>query len=183
MEPPPPSFFSRVVLALSCFFRLLFDPGFAARVLKLASAGEPAASPSEPQTPEPPAVPEKDDSPALALLAAFQREGRLVDFLEQDVEAFPDADIGAAARVVHAGCRKALRAHVPVERVRKEAEGSTVTVEAADVRAVNLTGNVRGEAPYRGTLRHSGWRATSVTLPEGTPGHDERLLFPAEVEL
>ena len=30
----------------------------------------------------------------------LQREGRLIDFLQEDLAAFPDADVGAAARAV-----------------------------------------------------------------------------------
>ena len=71
-----------------------------------------------------------DAAPALQLLALFQREGRLVDFLQQDIASFPDADVGAAARVVHEGCRKALRAHAEIAPVRAEEEGARVTLEA-----------------------------------------------------
>jgi hypothetical protein len=79
----------------------------------------------------------------------LQREGRLVDFLEQDVQSFCDEDVGAAARVVHEGCRKSLRAHLEVEPIRGEAEGATLTLEAGyDARAIKLVGDVRGSAPY-----------------------------------
>jgi hypothetical protein len=44
-------------------------------------------------------------------------------------------------------------------------------------------GNVHGAPPYRGTLRHRGWRAAGLTLPELVGGHDPSVLAPAEVEL
>src|SRR5262249_23557231 len=53
--------------------------------------------------------PERMHASALTLLAAFQREGRLVDFLQQEIAGFSDEEIGAAARVVHGGCRKAFQ--------------------------------------------------------------------------
>jgi hypothetical protein len=126
----------------------------------------------------------QDSDAALQLLALFQREGRLVDFLEEDVSSFADADIGAAARVVHAGCRKALREHVKLEPVRGEAEGAKVTLEAGfDAQLVKLTGAVQGKGPHEGTLRHRGWRVSNVTLPSAVSGHDARVLAQAEVEL
>ncbi len=121
---------------------------------------------------------------ALILLELLQREGRLVDFLEQDVQSYSDEDVGAAARVVHEGCRKSLRAHLDVEPIRSEAEGSALTLESGyDARAVKLVGDVRGSAPYRGSLRHRGWRAKELRLPEPVEGHDASVLAMAEVEL
>lgn len=123
-------------------------------------------------------------TPALQLLALFQREGRLVDFLEQDIATFPDADVGAAARVVHEGCRKALRQHGKVTTLRTEEEGASVTVEEGyDPRVVKLVGNVHGKAPFKGTLRHRGWRVDELRVPEPTADHDPAILAPAEVEL
>jgi hypothetical protein len=100
------------------------------------------------------------------------------------VASFADADIGAAARVVHAGCRKALREHVKLEAVRADEEGARVTLpEPLDVGAIKLTGNVQGKGPFTGTLRHKGWRASEITLPTAIAGHDAHILAQAEVEL
>src|SRR5262249_9062596 len=121
---------------------------------------------------------------ALQLLAVLQRDGRLIDFLEQDVAAFSDADIGAAARAVHEGARKALRAHVALAPVRDEEEGATVTLaDGFDAASIKLAGNVTGRAPYKGVLRHRGWRAKNISLPVAVKGHDVAVLCPAEVEL
>src|SRR5437867_3759510 len=76
----------------------------------------------------PPAPPPTDA--ALRLLGALQEEGRLVDFLEEDLSPYPDDQIGAAVRTIHEGCRKALRERIAVEPVLRGAEGETVTVEA-----------------------------------------------------
>lgn len=120
---------------------------------------------------------------ALQLLGLLQREGRLVDFLQQDIAAFPDADVGAAARVVHEGCRRALRQHARIDSVRSESEGSSVTVAAAEDGAVKLTGNLSGSPPYRGVLRHRGWRVEQLKLPMRLGSSDARVVAPAEVEL
>jgi hypothetical protein len=114
----------------------------------------------------------------------LQQEGRFVDFLEEDVSAYSDADIGAAARVVHEGCRKALREHIRFEPVRSEPEGSRLTLEQGfDASSVRLAGNVVGQPPFTGTLVHRGWRAEEVKLPRLAQGHDVSVLAPAEVEL
>jgi hypothetical protein len=121
---------------------------------------------------------------ALLLLGLLQREGRLVDFLEQDISAFGDAEVGAAARVVHEGCRKALRGHAEVASVRDEEEDSRVEVaEGVESGAIKLTGNVTGKPPYRGVLRHRGWRVVRLELPAALAGHDPSVVAPAEVEL
>ena len=180
------SFLTRLWFAWLCFFRVLFDGRFAARVWGVREA------PALPPAPEKAALPEKpraearlaDETAALQLLGMLQREGRLVDFLQQDIATFPDADVGAAARVVHEGCRKALRAHVDVEPVRKEDEGVRVTLEAGfDAQCHKLVGDVKGEPPYEGVLRHRGWRAARIELPRLVGDRDVHVLAPAEVEL
>jgi hypothetical protein len=180
----PLPFFTRLWFAWACFFRVLVDGAFAARAWE---SREPRALPPVPakSEPPPPAAPEPpSEAPALQLLALFQREGRLVDFLEQDITAFPDAEVGAVARVVHDGCRKALREHLSIEPVRAEQEGASVTLAAGFSPAeIKLSGNVGGSAPFKGTLRHRGWRAGKATLPVPVAGHDPSILAPAEVEL
>jgi len=178
---------TRLWFAWICFFRVLFDGSFAARAF---AAREPGALPAAPEPPKLEAKPEsKREGPpstvsALQLLALFQREGRLVDFLEQDIAAFSDAEIGGVARVVHEGCRKALREHVELAPVRREDEGKPVMLEAGfNPAEIKLSGNVQGQPPYQGTLRHRGWRATAASLPVPVKGHDPHVIAPAEVEL
>ncbi len=172
------SFGGRIGLA----FRVLFDGEFAARL----NAPDPAPAPP-PELPAvlsmpPPAKQERASDGALQLLALLQREGRFVDFVEQDVAAFPDADIGAAARVVHEGCRRALHAHARVVSVRSEAEGASLTLSEASPE-VKLVGNVAGAAPFRGVLRHRGWRVQSLSLPKRIGAQDPEVIAPAELEL
>ncbi len=187
MNDSPLSFGARFALAFAAFFRILGDGFFAARV---EAAKEPAALPPpreepKPEPPKPaPVLREATPEAALQLLAIFQREGRFIDFLEEDVASFSDAEIGAAARVVHGGCKKALREHLVLEPVRAEAEEARITLEKGfDASAVRLSGNVAGEPPFVGTLRHRGWRAKSITLPKLAPGHDANVIAQAEVEL
>jgi hypothetical protein len=161
----------------------MFDAFFAGRVYRLRQA-EPAAL-AAPATPELPIVPVTGDaSSALVLLGLLQREGRLVDFLEQDVATFADAEVGAAARVVHEGCRRALHAHAKIAPVRSEEENARIELaEGFRAAEIKLTGDVRGSSPYRGTLRHRGWRVTELELPKPLADHDPKVIAPAEVEL
>ncbi len=120
---------------------------------------------------------------ALRLLALLQQEGRLVDFLEEDIMPYGDAQVGAAVRDIHAGCRKALRERMQIDRIFAEEDGATVEVPAGfDAASLRLTGNVHGQPPFRGILQHGGWRVTQVSLPR-TAGIDPAVLAPAEVEI
>ena len=167
-----PSFFARLGLA----FRVLGDSALAAKVSAL-EAPAPIEKPAEPP-------PEKTHASGLAVLGLLQREGRLVDFLQEDVASFSDAEIGAAARVVHAGSRKVLNQYLTLEPVLKEAEGAAVTVPAGfNAERIRLTGNVTGQPPFNGSLKHHGWVATSVRFPSLSPSLDPRVIAPAEVEL
>ena len=183
-----PSFFKRIPIAFGAFFSSLSNPLYAGRVQGLSQPAAPvAAAPSAPPpvAPAPPA-PLKTATPdaALQLLALLQRDARLIDFAQEDLAGYSDADIGGAARVVHEGCRKVLQEHFTLEPVRAEVEGSRISLEAGfDARAIRLTGNVTGQAPFNGSLSHRGWRATEVKLPQLADSHDIRVLAQAEVEL
>lgn len=182
MAQTQPSFFARIGLAYAAFFRVLFDGIFAGKVLGLTS-GTTTEAPVPPKV-EAPKLREAPVDSALQLLGLLQREGRLIDFLQEDVSSYSDADIGAAARVVHDSVKKALLSHVKLARVRDEAEGSRVSLpKGFSANEVRLVGNVVGEAPFHGTLNHAGWRAVSVELPKLSAGHDVSILAPAEVEL
>src|SRR3954468_676974 len=124
MAEPSPRFFPRLWMALVCFFRIVLRPSFAAAVLP-AYRGRPEALP--PPAPDKQA-PEKIHASGLFLLSMLQREGRLIDFLQEDVASHPDADVGAAARVVHGGCRKVVREYLSLQPVLSEPEGTQVTV-------------------------------------------------------
>ncbi len=164
------------------------------KVVEKAPPEKPAAPPppkveaAEERKPTPPPKPvilrEPTPDAALQLLGLFQSEARLIDFLEEDISAYSDADIGAAARIVHEGCRKVLKEHFDIEPVRTESEGSRITVpKGFDPAEIRLTGNIVGDPPFQGLLVHRGWRAVEVKLPQLSEGHRVDILAPAEVEL
>ena len=210
---PSPTPLQRLFLAFYAFFAVLFRGQVASAVQRLraerrAARAEAAlgsgrsadASPDVPPAPSPAPAPPASEPPArtavpapgdgdgartaLYLLGVLQREGRLLDFVAEDVAAYPDATVGAAARTVHEGCRRALRDLLRLEPVLREPEGAVVTVERGfDAGAIRLTGAVVGAPPFRGALRHHGWRASEVKLRAPAGGVDPTILAPAEVEL
>lgn len=186
-----PSFWSRLSLAFGTFFKTVGDAEFAARV-RDDQVGPVAAPPPPPPPPAPVAKPapapvllrETTPEAALQLLTLLQREARLIDFAHENLAAYADADIGAAARVVHEGCARVLKDHFTIQPVRSEPEGARLTLEEGfDAASVRLTGNVVGKAPFKGTLSHRGWKALDVRLPQLAKEHDASVLAPAEVEL
>ena len=157
---------NRFILSLRAFWDVLRDQERAERVQEAL---------------EPP----KAAGPDLRILALLQRDGRLIDFLQEEIESYSDEQIGAAARDIHRRCRKALAEYLKVEPVLAWQEGDSVTVEPDfDPAAVRLLGNVSGNPPYLGTLKHHGWRVTAAKLPTIPAARDAfTVLAPAEVEL
>lgn len=120
----------------------------------------------------------------LLLLSLLQREGRLVDFLEEDLKAYDDAQIGAAVRSIQESCKKSLNKYLDPKPVIDQEEGEAVTVEPGfDPGAIKLTGNVTGEPPFKGTLQHRGWKAGRCDLPELSGSVNAEIICPAEVEI
>lgn len=151
--------------------RWLRDAMFAEKVNALAA-------------PEKPAAPPKPSAEPLRLLTLLQREGRLLDFLLEDIQAYADDQVGAAVRDIHRNCQKAIKDHLTLEPVLAQAEGTVVEISAGfDPSAIRLTGNVTGAPPFKGALRHHGWRVKELNLAKLPEGQDEFIVHPAEVEL
>src|SRR5262249_36863439 len=106
---------------------LLILPNLVTRE-EVAQEAKPAPAP-EPRKPAPPPAPPKPTTDAaVQLLSLFQREGRLVDFLREDIQLFDDAQIGAAVRAIHQSCQQVLSEHFTLEPVLRGSEGEDVTV-------------------------------------------------------
>ncbi len=173
---------TRVSYAFRSFFALLFQgvlPGDVIQGLGLTTiAPVPVAAPVMQEKPV-----ESFDR-AVQMLALFQRDGRLIDFLEEDVSPYPDSQLGAAVRNIHTECRKVLERYVKLEPVMAEEEDKPVTVPAGfDPAAVKLIGNVAGQPPIKGLLRHRGWKVKEVNLPSLPQGAGRQVVAPAEVEV
>jgi hypothetical protein len=146
-----------------------------------------AVAPSEPVAakPPPPAA-NQAEAEIVAFVGLLQDKGRLVDFLMEDVNSYDDTQVGAAARVVHQGCRAVLNEHFKISPVSDAEEGSQITLPA-DYAAdeYRLTGKISGNPPFKGTLLHKGWKADSVKLPRIVNTNENCLpsIAPAQVEV
>lgn len=184
------SFGQRVSFAFRCFFSLLFKGRVADDILAALTGAAQAATVVQPATsaraPALPPSPPPDDpgERAVQLLAILQRDGRLVDFLREDLAGYSDAQVGAAVRDVHRNCGQALEKYVRIEPILPDEEGGLIAVGApVDPSTITLVGNVGQQASYRGTVRHRGWRVGRLDLPP-LPSPDARLIVaPAEVEI
>jgi Domain of unknown function (DUF2760) len=156
---------NRIALAFRAFWRVLTDQDFAARVEPLFSKAP--------------------TGPDLRVLAVLQRDGRLVDFLEEEIDGYSDAQVGAAVRDIHRSCRKTLHDYLTFAPVISGSEEERVTVPADfDPASIRLVGNVTGSPPFQGVLKHHGWRVSSVHLPVLPVARDDSsVLSPAEVEI
>ena len=179
---------NRISAAFKCFFSILFSgelPADVARsfgyskmpVAKSATSSAPAAP--TPAAPKPQAGP---NDGAVQILAILQRDARMVDFLMEDISAYSDDQVGAAARDVHDQAREALQRYLKLAPVVDGVEGVYVKTDSVAKGAFKLVGNVppNGKAPG-GLLRHKGWKADKVDLPAAAPAGG--LLVPAEIEV
>jgi Domain of unknown function (DUF2760) len=174
---------TRIALAFKAFGRTLSQSAFAGQVQGLLQGAVAPAIEVKPSVPTP-VEPPKPVLDPLQLLAILQREGRLVDFLMEDIQGLPDAQIGAAVREVHLKCRKALQDHVPLAAVVETAEDEKMTVAAGyDPSAIRVVGNLGSNPPYTGTVRHRGWQAKSIQLQPLPSGQNPRIIAPAEIEV
>ncbi len=183
-------FWERVTFAFRCFFSILFRadiPGdIAEKLAKTAGPvpQAPAAAPSTSRVKEVERPPSETFDRAVQMLALLQRDGRLIDFLTENISAYPDAQLGAAVRTIHETCRQVLERYVRLEPILNSEEDQPVTVQAGfDLAAIKFIGNVAGELPIRGMLRHKGWRVKEVNLPPLPQGAGRMVVAPAEVEL
>jgi hypothetical protein len=184
-------FWERLALAFRCFFSILFHRDIPTDIAqKWGKAAGPV--PQVPAVPVPPGSrPDKVDRPAsegfdraVQMLTLLQRDGRLIDFLAENISFYPDDQLGAAVRTIHETCRQVLDHYVKLEPVLNSDEDQPVTVQAGfDPAAIKLIGNVAGEPPIRGLLRHKGWRVKEVNLPPLPQGIGRMVVAPAEVEV
>lgn len=168
----------RLGLAFRCFFRVLGGKPLPEEALRLSGATTTPLLPPAPAAPPPP------DGAAVQILALLQKEGRLLDFLQEEIDGYDDAQVGAAVRNIHRSCRQVLAEHIGLEAVLGGEEEQSITVPRGfDPSRIRLIGNVTGDPPFTGVLKHHGWRAASISLPRPAQGHDPSVIAPAEVEL
>ncbi|MEZ5354674.1 MAG: DUF2760 domain-containing protein [Bryobacteraceae bacterium] len=191
---------SRILLAFQAFFGILFSGNLSDSVLMslklsrrpgVAPGAPPAGKPSaktEPSKPAPPAALPADG--AVQILGLLQTEARLIDFLQEDISAYADDQIGAAVRDIHANAHGVLERYVKLVPVVDGVEGAVTQITALglnpkkDAAMLKIVGNVPADGKVQaGVLNHRGWRAEKVDLPPIKPGDRVTVVAPAEIEV
>lgn len=153
----------RLFKAISYFFKMIFDGKFYNNVRALDEG--------------------KFIRPAQ-ILSILQREGRFIDFLMEDVSSFSDSQVGSVARTVQKGCRKGLFEYISIEAMSTEKEGDGITLDKGfDPASFRLSGNVKGEPPFKGSVTHHGWKMSKINFPVSSSSQDDTIISPAEVEV
>jgi hypothetical protein len=143
---------------------------------KIQQQSQPAAA-----QPKPEPVPTRSD--AISLLAALQREARLLDIVNESLDEYSDAQVGAAAREVLRDSGKVIERLFGLTPLTDVEDGSQLETPAVfDPSEFRLTGNVAGSAPFRGSVAHHGWKATRCDVPKWS-GTESAALVVAPVEL
>jgi hypothetical protein len=142
-----------------------------------------AGAPSKAAAPVPAAPTVRTSDGALQILAILQRDSRLIDFLMEDVSSYSDDQIGAAVRELHDQSRDAIARYVTLAPVIDGVEGTYAKAPGPDPNLVKFVGNVPAQTPAGGTLRHKGWRASRVDLPNLPAKQDATIIAPAEIEI
>ena len=120
----------------------------------------------------------------LHSLSILQRDGRLLDFFDEDLSLYDDEQIGAAVRSIQADCKKTIKKYIDAKPVLDAEEGEIVRIDPGfDIDAIKLVGNVSGEPPFEGVLKHRGWKAGKKEIPKLSDIQDSGIIIPAEVEI
>src|SRR5438105_3766048 len=125
---------ARFGLAWEAFRKVMGDPVVAEKV-------RPVLNPPPPEPPKPPRL----SGEPLRLLTLLQREGRLLDFLLEDISGASDDQVGAGVRELHRKSQAALKEHLALTPVLPGQEDAPAEVPAGfDPSAITVTGNVTG---------------------------------------
>lgn len=179
---------SRIGVAFRALFAALGSAETAQRLEAVLSGRALPKSDAEAKSP-PPAAATPESRPArseaITLLAALQREARLVDLVKQPLASFSDEEIGAAARNVLGDCSVVLDRFFALQTVATQEEGTVCDVpKGYDSARFKVSGSAEGTGPFRGKLTHHGWQASTVKLPSWTGSKEAALIIaPAEVEV
>jgi hypothetical protein len=120
----------------------------------------------------------------LHTLSVLQRDGRLLDFFDEDLGRYEDAQIGAAVRSIQEDCKRAVKKYIDPRPVMEAGEGDSVTIPPGfDMDAITLVGHVAGDPPFEGIVKHPGWKAGKKEIPKLSDIQDPTIITPAEIQV
>ncbi len=168
---------------LSLAWRVLTNGELAQQLAELVSGSAAGKISEQPVAAEPEPAPVVRNA-AVTLLAALQREARLVDFLMEPIDDYADAQIGAAVRDIHRDSRTVLDRIFAIAPVLEQPEGSAVDMSGgAGGGRIRLIGE-KDTAQTSGTLTHHGWQAARCELPTWSGSSESvDVIAPAEVDV
>ncbi|EMI57844.1 DUF2760 domain-containing protein [Rhodopirellula sallentina] len=180
----------RLGLALRAFWKALFDSAAAERMAtaldgegqpRLETAEAPPSESSKKTQPIRKLAPTQN--PAITLLATLQRDARLVDLIQEDLDQYQDAQVGAAARPCLKQCRQSLDRILKIEKLVDAKENESITVPAdASAARYRWIGESSGTEETTGKVVHPGWQAVSIELPQWSGDEDDaKVIAPAQV--
>ncbi len=179
-------------IAIGAFLKVLVNPEFGRRIKQVAldmktGAGDVSIQVTAAEKLADPSVRIDDTdsrrSGALQIITALQKEGRLLDFLEENLGQYSDSDIGSAVRSIHEGCKKVIGQMLVKKVILEQEEGSVYRINADyDAHSIKLSGRVREQFPLKGVVIHPGWQAVELNLPNYNQ-NNEMIINPAEVEV
>lgn len=122
-------------------------------------------------------------SDAITLLATLQREARLVDLIQEPLDQYSDAQVGAAARPCLSQCRSTIARIFELSPLLGQSEGQSVDVpESASPLRYQWVGDA-GAGKRSGTLVHAGWQANRCELAQWTgSAEDANVIAPSQIE-
>ena len=166
-------------------FKVLLNGAFAKQVAELQAPAALEQSSEQPAAPVKPPEPEPVRSAAVTLLAALQREARLLDFFKEPIADYSDAQIGAAVRDVHRQTNAVLDRMFNIQPLLDAQENSVVQLPTPiDAGTHKLVGAVGTATASSGVLMHHGWKVTKCELPQFTGSAESALVVaPAEIEI
>jgi hypothetical protein len=136
------------------------------------------------------------DAEVVNLLGLLQSKGRFIDFVMEDISSVQDNAIGAAARVVHQGCKSIMSQYFTVLPIHEAKEGETIKISTAkgdtpdgQIRVIGrgkAEDSANGNSEKQGKLLHKGWKVSEIRLPriQVLPDTERQLVIaPAEIEL
>ena len=168
-------------IALKAFFASLGNREKAEQIKSVLNDTSPQKAIAPADSPKPATTTVKSRDGALTLLAALQREARLVDLIKEDLSQYSDAQVGAAARPCLQQCCGVLDRLVGLQPLLAAADGETVEVGAdASPTRYQWIGEGSGTS---GKVVHHGWHATKIELPTwtGEPS-DAKIIAAAQVQ-
>jgi hypothetical protein len=160
---------------------------------KSASQAEPVEATQEEEAPAPAAAITHDsgadcDAAVVQLMARLQEKGRLIDFVMDDISAYDNESVGAAARIVHQGCCEVVDDYFTITPVHGGEEMEQISLaQNYDSTRYRLIGRVPDQPPYNGQVLHRGWKTTTVKRPHMADVAEvpslKEIIAPAEVEI